>query len=71
MNDPLETNFFRHEYSRLVAMLVRRVGARHLEAVEDAVQSALLAALQSWPRSTVPDNPSAWLHRVAHHHLAS
>ena len=71
MNDPLETNFFRHEYSRLVAMLVRRVGARHLEAVEDAVQSALLAALQSWPRSTIPDNPSAWLYRVAHHHLAS
>lgn len=71
MNGPLEANFFRHEYSRLVAMFIRRVGARHLEAVEDAVQSALLAALQSWPRSTVPDNPSAWLHRVAHHHLAS
>jgi len=71
MSGPLETNFFRHEYSRLVAMLVRRVGARHLEAVEDAVQSALLAGLQSWPRSTVPDNPSAWLYRVAHHHLAS
>lgn len=71
MNGPLETNFFRHEYSRLVAMLVRRVGARHLEVVEDAVQSALLAGLQSWPRSTVPDNPSAWLYRVAHHHLAS
>ncbi len=71
MNDALGANFFRHEYSRLVAMLVRRVGARHLEAVEDAVQSALLAAVQAWPRSTVPDNPSAWLYRVAHHHFAS
>jgi RNA polymerase sigma factor (sigma-70 family) len=71
MNNTLGANFFRHEYSRLVAMLVRRVGARHLEAVEDAVQSALLAALQSWPRSTVPDNTSAWLYRVAHHHFAS
>lgn len=71
MNDTLGANFFRHEYSRLVAMLVRRVGARHLEAVEDAVQSALLAALQSWPRRTVPDNPSGWLYRVAHHHFAS
>jgi RNA polymerase sigma factor (sigma-70 family) len=71
MNDTLGANFFRHEYSRLVAMLVRRVGARHLEAVEDAVQSALLAALVAWPRSTVPDNPSAWLYRVAHRHFAS
>lgn len=71
MNDTLGANFFRHEYSRLVAMLVRRVGAQHLEAVEDAVQAALLAALQSWPRSTVPDKPSAWLYRVAHHHFAS
>lgn len=71
MNDPLEASSFRHEYARLVAMLVRRVGARHLAAVEDAVQSALLAALQSWPRSALPDNPSAWLYRVAHHHVAS
>ncbi len=71
MNDALGAAFFRHEYSRLVAMLVRRVGVRHLEAVEDAVQSALLAAVQAWPRSTVPDTPSAWLYRVAHHHLAS
>lgn len=71
MNETLGANFFRHEYSQLVAMLVRRVGARHLEAVEDSVQSALLAALQSWPRSAAPDNPSAWLYRVAHHHFAS
>lgn len=71
MNDALEADFFRHECSRLVAMLVRRVGARHLEAVEDAVQSALLAAVEAWPRSAVPENPSAWLYRVAHHHFAS
>ncbi len=71
MNDTLGANFFRREYSRLVAMLVRRVGARHLQVVEDAVQSALLEALEAWPRSTVPDNPAAWLYRVAHHHFAS
>lgn len=71
MNPALGANFFRYEYSRLVARLVRRVGARHLEAVEDAVQSALLAAHQAWPRGAVPDNPPAWLHRVAHHHLVS
>jgi RNA polymerase sigma factor (sigma-70 family) len=66
MTTSLEANFFRHEYGRLVAMLSRRVGVHHIEAVEDAVQFALLAAVEAWPRSTVPDNPSAWLYRVAH-----
>ncbi len=65
----LVEHFFRHEYGRLVAMLSRRVGVRHIEAVEDAVQSALMRALQHWTRSEVPDNPSAWLFRVAHNEL--
>jgi len=50
-------------------MLSRRVGVHHLEAVEDAVQSALLAALESWPTDGTPDNPSAWLFRAAHNHV--
>jgi RNA polymerase sigma factor (sigma-70 family) len=66
----LGEQFFRHEYGRLVSILVRRVGVRHLEAVEDAVQAALLAAVESWPRTAVPDNPSAWLYRVAYNHFA-
>lgn len=70
MTSSFGANFFRHEYGRLVALLVRRVGARHLEAIEDAVQSSLLAAVESWPRSVVPDNPSAWLYRVAYNQLA-
>jgi RNA polymerase sigma factor (sigma-70 family) len=64
-----DPHFFRHEYGRLVAMLSRRVGLEHLEAVEDAAQSALLAALDSWTTSGVPDNPPAWLSRVAYNHL--
>jgi RNA polymerase sigma factor (sigma-70 family) len=62
-------HFFRHEYGRLVAMLTHRVGVRHLADVEDAVQSALLTALETWTRSGLPDNPPAWLFRVAYHHL--
>jgi len=65
----LGEHFFRHEYGRLVAMLSRRVGMRHLEMVEDAVQCALLAALETWTRSHPPENPSAWLFRVAHNHV--
>jgi RNA polymerase sigma-70 factor (ECF subfamily) len=38
---------------------------RHLELVEDAVQDALMSALTSWMEHEVPDDPSAWLYRVA------
>lgn len=62
----LGEHFFRREYGQLVAILSRRVGVHHLEAVEDAVQYALLMAVESWPKQSVPENPSAWLFRVAH-----
>ena len=32
----------------------------------DAVQEALIAAAQQWPRGGIPDNPRDWLVRVAH-----
>jgi RNA polymerase sigma factor (sigma-70 family) len=57
---------FRHEHGRLVAMLSRRVGLQHLQAVEDAVQSALLAAFERWTAAgSLPDSPSAWLYQSA------
>jgi RNA polymerase sigma-70 factor (ECF subfamily) len=62
-------HFFRHEYGRLVATLARRVGMQHLDAIEDAVQSALMAAVETWTVSGEPDNPSAWLFRVATNEL--
>ncbi len=42
---------------------------QYIEAVEDAVQSALMTALESWKIAGLPDNPSAWLYRVAHNRL--
>src|SRR5438105_957591 len=65
----LVEHFFRHEYGRLVAMLSRRVGVQHIDSVEDAAQSALMTALESWTVGGLPDNPSAWLFRVAHNNL--
>jgi RNA polymerase sigma factor (sigma-70 family) len=65
----LVDHYFRHEYGRLVAVLVRRVGLHHLDAVEDAVQGALLAALTAWLANGIPHDPEAWLYRVAHNHL--
>src|SRR5258706_16450599 len=69
MTSQLGAHFFRHEYGRLVAMLSRRVGLGHLELVEDSVQCALLAAVESWPRVGVPEKSSAWLFLVAHNHV--
>jgi RNA polymerase sigma-70 factor (ECF subfamily) len=66
---PLGAHFFRHEYGRLVAVLTRRVGLRYIEAVEDAAQSALLAALENWTTAGVPESPPAWLFRAAHNSL--
>ena len=65
----LVEDFFRREYGKLVATLSRRVGIAHLEAVEDAAQSALASALEGWSDSGLPDNPTAWLFRVAHNAL--
>ena len=62
----LVEHLFRHEYGRLVAILARRVGMRHVELVEDAVQSALMAALTTWTDQPAPNDPSAWLFRVAY-----
>lgn len=65
----LVESLFRHEYGRVVALLARRFGIAHIELVEDAVQSALMLALERWKVAGVPDNPSAWVYRVAHNEV--
>ena len=62
--DHLAASLFRHESTRLVASLVRLFGPRNLDLAEDVVQEALETALQAW-KFQVPDNPAAWLSRVA------
>jgi RNA polymerase sigma-70 factor, ECF subfamily len=57
---------FRREAGRMVSHFARMVGPAHLQIAEDAVQEAMLRALQTWPHSGVPGNPSGWLFRVAH-----
>ena len=50
----------------MVASLVRTLGVRHLALAEDAVQDALLRALETWKFGERPRNPAAWLMRAAH-----
>jgi RNA polymerase sigma-70 factor, ECF subfamily len=52
---------------RLVALLARGLGLPQLGLAEDAVQTAALRALEHWPRDGPPQQPAAWLHRVARH----
>ncbi len=61
----LPEHFFRHESGRLVAVLSRRFGVHRVELCEDAVQTALLRAVQSWSQRGLPVDKSAWLYRVA------
>ena len=56
---------WRIESARLIAGLARRVGDVGL--AEDLAQDALVAALEQWPESGVPDNPGAWLMATAKH----
>ncbi len=56
---------WRIESPRLVAGLARIV--RDVGVAEDLAQDALVAALEQWPKSGVPDNPGAWLMAVAKH----
>jgi RNA polymerase sigma-70 factor (ECF subfamily) len=64
----LPEHWFRRELGRLVSILSRRFGLHRIELCEDAAQTALLRATQSWS-STLPDDPGAWLYRVAHNHV--
>ncbi len=61
----LVDHLFRREAGRIASRLTRVFGAHRLDLVEDAVQHALLQALQHWPYQGVPDNAHAWLTRVA------
>lgn len=49
----------REEGTRVLATLVRVTG--DLDLAQDAVQDAVVRALQRWPRDGVPDSPRAWL----------
>src|SRR3954469_21823134 len=53
------------ESAKLIAGLARIV--RDVGVAEDLAQDALLAALERWPESGVPDNPGAWLMGTAKH----
>ncbi|MEU2154783.1 DUF6596 domain-containing protein [Streptomyces sp. NPDC019396] len=56
---------FRIESARIIAAVTRI--ARDIGIAEELAQDALVAALEQWPESGVPDNPGAWLMATARH----
>ena len=56
---------WRIESARLIASLTRIV--RDVGLAEDLAQGALVAALEQWPQSGIPDKPGAWLMATARH----
>ena len=56
---------WRIESAKLIAGIARIV--RDVGVAEDLAQDALVAALEQWPTSGIPDNPGAWLMATAKH----
>lgn len=55
----------RRERGWLISSLIARLGPGQLDLAEDVAQDAIVKALATWPYKGVPDNPRAWLRRVA------
>jgi RNA polymerase sigma-70 factor (ECF subfamily) len=58
-------HFFRHESGKVIAVLTKFLGLQHLQAAQDIAQDTLLQALHTWRIKGLPDNPGAWLYKVA------
>ncbi|PMR58588.1 RNA polymerase subunit sigma-24 [Verrucosispora sp. ts21] len=61
--DEAAAELLRRLSPQVLGVLVRRYG--DFSAAEDAVQEAIVAAVETWPRDGVPEHPAAWLHTVA------
>jgi RNA polymerase sigma-70 factor (ECF subfamily) len=59
------TTVYRENYGRILASLIRGLGS--FELAEDSLQDAFAAAVESWPRDGVPNNPTGWIASTARH----
>jgi len=61
----LTAHLFRENAGKMTAVLVRLYGIDSLDTITDAIQDTFESALLKWRYSGVPENPSAWLIKVA------
>jgi RNA polymerase sigma-70 factor (ECF subfamily) len=64
MENKIVDHLFRHHYGKMVAILTHYFGLSQIETIEDAVQDTFIKATLQW-RKQLPDNPEAWLTKVA------
>jgi RNA polymerase sigma factor (sigma-70 family) len=64
-SEKLIPNLFRMESRKIVSVLCKLFGIEHAAAAEDIASETFLAALETWPYTGVPSNPTAWLYAVA------
>ena len=70
MKKPTEINeliahLFRHESGKMIAVLTGIFGSDNLILAEDIVQDTLEEAISDWTYKGIPENPTAWLYKVA------
>lgn len=58
-------HLFRQEYAKMTAVLCRHFGLKHIEVAEDIASDTFLKASEHWAINGIPENPAAWLYKVA------
>jgi RNA polymerase sigma factor (sigma-70 family) len=58
-------NLFKTEYSKIVAVLCKKFGIEYMPMAEDITSDTFLQAAETWGLKGLPENPTAWLYKVA------
>jgi predicted RNA polymerase sigma factor len=58
-------HLFRTEYRKITAVLCKLFGISHIEIAEDIASDTFLLASETWGYKGLPENPIAWLYKVA------
>src|SRR3954464_8145073 len=61
----LTEHLFRQTSGKMISVLTKIFGTENLETAEDVVQQTFIDAINIWKLKGIPDNPPAWLFRVA------
>ncbi|MCG8307217.1 MAG: sigma-70 family RNA polymerase sigma factor [Cytophagales bacterium] len=62
-------HWFRHEYGKMLSIFITKFGADKIDLIEDALHESLYRAMLTWGYKEIPNNPSAWIYKVASNNL--
>lgn len=64
-DNSLIPHLFRSEFAKIVSVLCKTFGLSNIQLAEDITSETFLKATETWGVKGVPDNPTAWLYKVA------